>query len=273
MRSLWIVALFLGLGTSFSGGQQTVTSGLPPVPDAQPTRVKVYSVGPGVTAPELLPLNPVPDLVETCKKKMDGKVVLSVLVDEKGQPRNIIFLKPLGSDMDKLALLIVTSDRFNPGTHDGIPVVVTQSLDLNMQACVEETKNDVGKKTSWLRLRSQPEQKLGPLPHLPDETVFTSDNHGIAVVGGRVSAPVPINNVEAAFSEEAKHANYQGTCLISLIIDAHGMPQNPRVVRKLDYGLSEKAIEAVNKYRFKPAMKNGEPVPVMVNVEVNFHLF
>jgi hypothetical protein len=37
--------------------------------------------------------------------------------------------------------------------------------------------------------------------------------------------------------------------------------------------LSEKAIEAVNKYRFKPAMKDGMPVPVKMNVEVRFHLY
>jgi protein TonB len=38
-------------------------------------------------------------------------------------------------------------------------------------------------------------------------------------------------------------------------------------------GLDEKAIEAVNQYRFKPAMKDGEPVPVRITVEVNFRLF
>jgi TonB family protein len=46
-----------------------------------------------------------------------------------------------------------------------------------------------------------------------------------------------------------------------------------RIVRSLGYGLNEKAIEAVSKYRFKPAMKDGQPVPVEVNIEVNFHLY
>jgi outer membrane biosynthesis protein TonB len=36
--------------------------------------------------------------------------------------------------------------------------------------------------------------------------------------------------------------------------------------------LDEKAIEAVSQYRFKPAMKDGVPVPVKITVEVNFHL-
>ena len=38
-------------------------------------------------------------------------------------------------------------------------------------------------------------------------------------------------------------------------------------------GLEEKAVEAVQKYKFKPAMENGEPVLVELNVEVNFQIF
>jgi periplasmic protein TonB len=97
---------------------------------------------------------------------------------------------------------------------------------------------------------------------------------GVYQIGGGVSAPVPLNSVEAEFSDEARRAKYQGVCLISMIVDASGMPQNPRVVRALGMGLDEKALEAVRKYRFKPAMKDGKtPVPVMITVEVNFRLY
>jgi len=97
---------------------------------------------------------------------------------------------------------------------------------------------------------------------------------GVYQIGGRVSAPVPLNQVEAEFSDEARRAKYQGVCLISMIVDANGMPQNPHVVRALGMGLDEKALEAVRKYRFKPAMKDGKtPVPVMITVEVNFRLY
>jgi periplasmic protein TonB len=97
---------------------------------------------------------------------------------------------------------------------------------------------------------------------------------GVYQVGGGISAPVPLNSVEAEFSDEARRAKYQGVCLISLIVDAQGNPQNPRVVRALGMGLDEKALEAVRKYKFKPAMKDGRtPVPVMITVEVNFRLY
>ena len=82
-----------------------------------------------------------------------------------------------------------------------------------------------------------------------------------------------LNSVEAEFSDEARRAKYQGVCLVSLIVDAQANPQNPRVVRALGMGLDEKALEAVRKYKFKPAMKDGKtPVPVMITVEVNFRI-
>jgi protein TonB len=96
---------------------------------------------------------------------------------------------------------------------------------------------------------------------------------GVYRVGGGVSAPVLLNSVEAEFSDEARRAKYQGTCLVEIIVDAHGNPQNPRVVRSLGMGLDEKAIEAVMKYKFRPAMKGGKPVAVWQPVEVDFHLY
>jgi len=97
---------------------------------------------------------------------------------------------------------------------------------------------------------------------------------GVYRVGGGIAAPVPLITPEAEFSDEARRAKYQGVVLISLIVDAQGNPQNPRVVRPLGMGLDEKALEAVRKYKFKPALKDGHiPVPVMITVEVNFRLY
>jgi TonB family protein len=61
--------------------------------------------------------------------------------------------------------------------------------------------------------------------------------------------------------------------MISVIIDAQGNPQSPRVVQHLGMGLDEKALQAVTKYRFKPARKDGKPVAVRISVMVNFRLF
>ena len=76
------------------------------------------------------------------------------------------------------------------------------------------------------------------------------------------------------YSEEARKAKYQGTVVLWLVVDANGRPQQIRVQRALGMGLDEKALEAVRKYKFKPAMKDGKtPVPVMITIEVNFRLY
>jgi protein TonB len=96
---------------------------------------------------------------------------------------------------------------------------------------------------------------------------------GLYHVGGGVSPPVLIYSVDAEFSDEARRAKYQGVSVVSLIVDARGMPQRIKVVRKLGMGLDEKAIEAVRQYKFKPSMYQGKPVPVEITVEVNFHIY
>ena len=97
---------------------------------------------------------------------------------------------------------------------------------------------------------------------------------GLEQIGGRVAAPVLIHSVEAEFSDEARRAKYQGVCLVSLIVDAQGNPQNIRVVRTLGMGLDEKAIQAIRQYKFRPAMKDGKTaVPVMITIEVDFRLY
>jgi TonB family protein len=97
---------------------------------------------------------------------------------------------------------------------------------------------------------------------------------GVYQVGGGISAPIVIHQVEAEFSDEARRAKYQGVCLVSLIVDAQGNPQDIHVARALGMGLDEKAIEAIKQYKFKPAMKDGKmAVPVMITIEVDFRLY
>ncbi len=84
--------------------------------------------------------------------------------------------------------------------------------------------------------------------------------------------PVLTQQVEPAYTKEARKRNISGDILLSLVVDADGTPKNIKVVSPLGLGLDEKAIEAVSKWRFKPGTKNGVPVPVMAQVEVSFRL-
>jgi protein TonB len=96
---------------------------------------------------------------------------------------------------------------------------------------------------------------------------------GVYQVGGDVSAPQLIYQVEPEFSEEARKAKFQGEVLVHLIVDATGRPTHVRVIRPVGMGLDEKAREAVAQYKFRPARKGGQAVPVELNVAVNFQIF
>jgi TonB family protein len=107
----------------------------------------------------------------------------------------------------------------------------------------------------------------------------TADNNqrgnvgGAYRVGGGVSAPRALYAPDPEYSDEARKAGVSGMVVLWMVVDANGRPQQIRVQRALGNGLDEKAIEAVRQWKFDPARKDGQAVPVMINVEVNFKLY
>ena len=99
-----------------------------------------------------------------------------------------------------------------------------------------------------------------------------SDGHAYRV-GNGINAPRVIYDPEPEYSPEARAAKYQGTVTLWAIVAPDGRPRGLRVERSLGMGLDEKALEAVNTWRFDPATKDGHPVPVMIEIEVSFHLY
>ena len=91
-------------------------------------------------------------------------------------------------------------------------------------------------------------------------------------IGGGVSAPQLLLKIEPEYSEEARKAKYQGVVVLAVVVDENGKAQQLRIVRPLGLGLDEKAIEAVQKWKFRPGQLNGKPVPVAATIEVNFRL-
>ena len=96
---------------------------------------------------------------------------------------------------------------------------------------------------------------------------------GVFHVGGGVSAPRAVYAPEPEYSEEARKAKYQGTCVLSLVVGADGRPRDMNVTRSLGLGLDEKALQTVKTWKFEPALKDGKPVAVLISVEVEFRLY
>lgn len=95
---------------------------------------------------------------------------------------------------------------------------------------------------------------------------------GIYNAGGGVTSPVLVLQVDPEYSDEARKAKYSGAVTLAIIVDTEGRPRDIRVTRSLGMGLDEKAIESVQKWRFKPGMRGSQAVNVRATVVVNFRL-
>jgi len=90
--------------------------------------------------------------------------------------------------------------------------------------------------------------------------------------GGAVTAPALVYKIEPEYSEQARKAKYQGTVVLSIEVDEDGKPRAFHVVQGLGLGLDEKAIEAVSRWKFRPAYRDGRAVTAPATIEVNFRL-
>lgn len=96
---------------------------------------------------------------------------------------------------------------------------------------------------------------------------------GRVVSGGAgIDPPELVERTEPEYTEEARIARHEGVSSIEVEIDADGTPRNARVVRQLGLGLDEKALEAVSRWRFRPARENGKKVAFRAVLEIRFRL-
>jgi TonB family protein len=87
-----------------------------------------------------------------------------------------------------------------------------------------------------------------------------------------IHPPRQVFTPEPEFPESARRDKKEGHVLIGLTVGIDGVPHDVKVVSSSDKDFDAKAIEAVQRWRFKPALKNGEPIEVPIEVSVDFHL-
>jgi TonB family protein len=88
-----------------------------------------------------------------------------------------------------------------------------------------------------------------------------------------VTMPRAISTPDPPYSEQARKKKIQGVIVLSLTVGVDGNAHDVTVERGLGYGLDENAVDTVSRWKFKPALKNGEPIEHRMNVEVNFRLY
>lgn len=105
----------------------------------------------------------------------------------------------------------------------------------------------------------------------PDEEANPEKTY--RVLADKVKAPVVTYAPDPDYSDEARHAKYQGTVILGVIVDKDGRISKIRIERALGMGLDASAVEKVKTWRFDPGVLNGQPVAVAMSVEVSFNLY
>jgi TonB family protein len=191
-----------------------------------------------VTQPPKLLSSVPPEYSEEARKAhLQGTVILKVIVDEAGNVVNSVVIRGLGLGLDEKAIEAAQKSKFSPGYKDGKPVSYAAQVEIHFRL---------------------DQSQQSPAPNSPP------------VAGDLSQAPKLLHKVEPEYSEQAREAHQEGAVTLRITIDEAGNVINPVVIRGLGLGLDEKAIEAVQKWKFSPGYKDGKPVSYTAQVEINF---
>ena len=94
----------------------------------------------------------------------------------------------------------------------------------------------------------------------------------VAQIGDEITEPVKIKHVVPEYPAEARQKRISGVVILEALIDATGRVATVRVIQFVDPLLDNAAIEAVRQWEYTPGRVNGQPVPVIMTVTVNFVL-
>jgi len=92
------------------------------------------------------------------------------------------------------------------------------------------------------------------------------------VAGGNITEPIKVNAPAPKYPEAARQARMTGVVVLECVISKRGNVTSVKVLRGMPLGLTEAAVSAVKKWKFKPSTLNGKPVSVIYVLTVRFTL-
>lgn len=193
-----------------------------------------------------------------------GTVDLRAFVDSTGRVKDLVLI-----DGDTLfsqpAEAAVRKWRFHPQMREGHPVESVYKIQVRFNAVARETYSDI-------KLES-------PAPEFPAASPLASVRRtDLGIEVHRMSepgmvAPKQLYSPEPEFSEADRIAKHPGRVGIAIVVGADGLPTDLQVICSSIPDSTENALKAVKRWKFAPGTKDGKPVAVAVEVEVDFHLY
>jgi TonB family protein len=121
-------------------------------------------------------------------------------------------------------------------------------------------------------LKGTPPPKQSQPGEVASEMMAPAQSAPVYRIGGNVKPPQIIKHREPKYSDLALRLKYEGITVLQCTLTEAGTPEDIRIIRPAGFGLDENAVQAVKDWTFKPATREGRPVRVVVNVEVNYRM-
>ena len=182
-------------------------------------------------APRLISRVPPEYSEEARRARLNGSVIVGVVVQPDGMPGDLRVIRPLGLGVDEKALDAVSRWRFQPGLKDGQAVPVKATVEVSFRLMVK----------GWYT--------RGLVFHTPEGAVRPA-------------------LVRSRFMAEGEQE--EGSVTLAFLVDEDGRAAVPRVEKSSAASLEREALGMLRGWEFQPGMQNGKPIAVRATLELVF---
>lgn len=192
-----------------------------------------------------------PQVPVSNKLPKHGHCYLGVTIDANGIPQNIHVVRGLAPELDSYALEAAKGWRFKPALRDGKSPVAVEGTIVGTFEYVDK----------------EPVAFASFIPQAPDKfLVATAQNRKEHVTLETV-------NGDEVIARYLPQPHVAGHCIVSLVIDTNGVPQNVHIIKSLDSSVDMDTVAMVQRLRFKPVLKDGKtPVAVQLIMPVRYRI-
>ncbi len=236
-------------------------------PPAAQTNSPIQPIGNDILPARILESHQISVPPEELRKVRGKKLILSVIIGENGEPRDIkIKQGTLDSVVNEAAVEALQKWNFAPAMKNNKPVTVQVDIAFNLGPSVSPHVTV---------------KRSGPIEVPQSSGVGFTKSLGSAFLGGGgnrggwISVPQLLGNPpDPVYPPDAQNSGTEGTVLLRMEVDKNGLPQKVAVVKSAGKSLDESALETVSKWKFSPSLKNNtSPVAVQINVKIGFALY
>ena len=197
--------------------------------------------------------------------RLEGKLVLSLVIDKRGEPQNVRVVQALGKGLDEQAVATTQGWRFTPGMYKNQPVSVSAIMEVTFQHCDAYGVSVIVPAIGTDYSISQPTQRF-----LGITKRFRACGNDRHLLRKGACAPMAVDVPLPKVSGDLRQGQPEGSVRLSFSIAGDGTVANLRIVQSAAKTLDDEAIAAAQDWRFRPALYKGRIIPASGTADLKF---